>query len=609
MADVNIQVQAEVNQAVTNLGKVNTALGKTSTAAEGSGKGFKSLASSTDAATKSTKNFGMAASAIKGFIGGAVVAAVIKLGKEFVGLAADMEQSKVAFTTMLKSGEAAEAFLKDLQAFAASTPFEFTELQTAAKRMLAFGFEAEKVLPMMRDIGDTVAGLGLGSEGVNRVVLALGQMQAKGKVTGGEMMQLTEAGIPAWGFLAKAMGKTTAEVMKMSEQGLIPAGDAIQYILDGMRQDFGGMMAEQSKTAAGQMSNLKDNLVALETVIGEKLLPALKWTVNELIKVSDAVKTVITWTDVINSVWEEHRDEVLKTEKSYEKFAVEMVRSALVAGKFNGVAEKTAEDFLAGQISAENYAYVLSELTDVIGVYSEATWAATKQELDFGDAGVAGARILANYATAEEEAAEATAVLQAETWKATDAFSELNKQQIYNVAAAGLDRDAQIALAKEMGLLDETALNQLTALDALRASYDSGAIGAETYYDAVSRLADIINRLEGKDITINTTLNEYRRTFYEEYHPQTPGGNDNPVMHANGGPVYANQPGWVGERGPELFLPGRNGQIISNEDIISALRVANQSNTTNNYNMALNVKQANSESVILGFRAMQLMEQ
>jgi len=191
-------------------------------------------------------------------------------------VAMSMEQSQIAFTTMLKSGEKATVFLKDLREFAKSTPFEFTELQDASRRLLAMGFAAEKILPMMTNIGDAVSGLGLGAEGVDRVTLALGQLQAKGKVSGQEMMQLTEAGIPAWKYLAESMGKSTAEVMKMSEQGLIPAGQAIDYILAGMNKDFGGMMAAQSKTAAGQLSNLKDVIVALAADMGESLLPIAK---------------------------------------------------------------------------------------------------------------------------------------------------------------------------------------------------------------------------------------------------------------------------------------------------------------------------------------------
>jgi hypothetical protein len=67
----------------------------------------------------------------------AVTLPLIGLGKEAVLMADKLHQSKIAFTTMLGSGEKAGAFLRDLQAFAAATPFEFPELVTASKKMLA----------------------------------------------------------------------------------------------------------------------------------------------------------------------------------------------------------------------------------------------------------------------------------------------------------------------------------------------------------------------------------------------------------------------------------------------------------------------------------------
>ena len=39
-----------------------------------------------------------------------------------------------------------------------------------------------------------------------------------------------------------------------------------------------------------------------------------------------------------------------------------------------------------------------------------------------------------------------------------------------------------------------------------------------------------------------------------------------PGFRANGGPVNANEPYIVGERGPELFIPFQRGQVVSNED-------------------------------------------
>lgn len=205
-----------------------------------------------------------------------ITAPAIAAGAGMLKVAMAAEQSEIAFTTMLGSGVKARAFLDDLQGFAERTPFEFTDLQTAARRMMAMGFAAEDVLPMMTDIGDAVSGLGLGTDGVNRVTLALGQMQAKGKVSAQEMTQLTEAGIPAWKYLAESMGLSTAEAMNLSERGLIPAGDAIQYILEGMRGDFGGMMAAQAQTAAGQYSNLVDEITGLARSMGKLLLPTVK---------------------------------------------------------------------------------------------------------------------------------------------------------------------------------------------------------------------------------------------------------------------------------------------------------------------------------------------
>ena len=180
------------------------------------------------------------------------------VAKESVNFNAMMERSIIGFTTMLGSAEKAHSFLKEVQDFAAKTPFEFPELLDASKRMLAYGFSAEQVLPTMEAVGNATAALGLGAQGIDRIILALGQMRAKSKVTGEEMRQLTETGIPAWDILAKAMGKTVPEVMKLSEKGLIPADKAIQDFIDGMNERFPDMMKNMENTWDGVTSTIKD---------------------------------------------------------------------------------------------------------------------------------------------------------------------------------------------------------------------------------------------------------------------------------------------------------------------------------------------------------------
>ena len=203
-----------------------------------------------------------------------VAAGLAAAGIASIKLAADLEQSRVAFTTLLGSAEKADAFLKDLAKFAASTPFEFVGLQDSARRLLAFGFAAQDIIPLMNSIGSAVAGLGGGKEQIDRVTLALGQMQAKGKVSAEEMNQLAEMGIPGWKMIASAIGVSIPEAMKMAEKGAIDSTTAINALINGMNEKFPGMMEKQSKTINGVFSNLVDGATRTATLIGERLIRA-----------------------------------------------------------------------------------------------------------------------------------------------------------------------------------------------------------------------------------------------------------------------------------------------------------------------------------------------
>ncbi|MDD2283540.1 MAG: tape measure protein, partial [Eubacteriales bacterium] len=174
-------------------------------------------------------------------------------------IAGDYEQTQIAFETMLKSAEKAEQFLKDASEFANKTPFEFPELINSSKLLLAFGFEADKILDLMTVIGDTSSGLGAGAEGIDRITRALGQMQAKGRAQAEELLQLQELGVPANQILQEELGLTGEQIGNIGKES-IEAAKVIDALLRGMDKRFGGMMDNQSKTAKGMMSTLKDTL-------------------------------------------------------------------------------------------------------------------------------------------------------------------------------------------------------------------------------------------------------------------------------------------------------------------------------------------------------------
>lgn len=199
-------------------------------------------------------------------------AALTGLGSVGIKLAADFEQSQIAFTTLLGSAEAADRFLRELEIHARRTPFGFTQLQQASRQLLAYGFTADRVLDMITPIGDAVAAMGGGSQMFESVIRALGQIRAKGKLASQEMLQLTEQGIPAWEFLAETLNVTVPEAMDMVSRRMVSSSVAIEAVLSGMMRKFGGAMEAQSKTMLGQWEQLKDAMTTITRGMGQDII-------------------------------------------------------------------------------------------------------------------------------------------------------------------------------------------------------------------------------------------------------------------------------------------------------------------------------------------------
>ena len=187
--------------------------------------------------------------------------AMSAVGDAAIGLNAKLEQARIGFGTLLGSAEAAQTHLEGLYQFALKTPFQFPELIDASKKMLAFGFSAQEITPMLTAIGNAAAALGSGSVGIDRITLALGQMGAKGKVQGQELRQLGEAGIKIgdiMAIIATKHNKSVEEIMRMQEAGALKATEFIEAFKEYSKLKFGDMMEKQTHTFLGAMSNIKD---------------------------------------------------------------------------------------------------------------------------------------------------------------------------------------------------------------------------------------------------------------------------------------------------------------------------------------------------------------
>ncbi len=135
-------------------------------------------------------------------------------------LAADMERTGIGFEVMLGSAEASKQMLKDLAAFARSTPFTLDDASKNAQMLLAYGVSANNVIPSLKALGDVSLG---DQEKFNRLTLAFGQTMAKGRLMGQEVLQMTEAGFNPLQEISRTTGISVAALSKKMEAGEISA--------------------------------------------------------------------------------------------------------------------------------------------------------------------------------------------------------------------------------------------------------------------------------------------------------------------------------------------------------------------------------------------------
>jgi tape measure domain-containing protein len=130
-----------------------------------------------------------------------LIASLGAITKSAVENAASYEQNRIAFESMLGSGDKARTLLKQISEFAMKTPFELPEVVEGSKRLLAYNIEAEKLIPTFRMLGDISSAVG--RDKLPQLILAFGQVKAATKLTGAELRQFSEAGVPLLDALVK----------------------------------------------------------------------------------------------------------------------------------------------------------------------------------------------------------------------------------------------------------------------------------------------------------------------------------------------------------------------------------------------------------------------
>ena len=212
---------------------------------------------------------------------------------------ASTEELVTSFGTMLKDMEAGEILIKRIQQLAASTPLETSSLAQAAKMLLqAQAVTASEVVPVLRMLGDTASG---NAEKLQSMAYAFGQVKNFGRLMGGELMQLTNAGFNPLSEIARTTGKSVGQLRQDMEKGLITfdmVKNAFKTATAEGGQFFNGM-ENASKTLKGVWSTLMDDVGLTLEVIGKTIVDTfdLKQVIRNL---SNFTAEVRKWVNVIS---------------------------------------------------------------------------------------------------------------------------------------------------------------------------------------------------------------------------------------------------------------------------------------------------------------------
>jgi tape measure domain-containing protein len=249
---------------------------------------------------------------------------------------AELESQTRSLEVLTGSATKAKQIIQELQQLGAVTPFTSSELIDSAKRLQAFGVETDKVVQTTRRLADVSGATGAELQGL---VTAYGQVQAKGRLQGEELLQFQERGVALQGELQKMYGLSGEELRKALEKGRISA-EAVEVAINRLTEKGGkyanGAIA-QSDTLGGKFSTLIDNIEMLAKKIGKVLEPMLKRILDLSIAVIDKINEAMAGPDrkTANNELFNTRTEIKKltTEiKAAEKAGIGMSKGLEIKG-------------------------------------------------------------------------------------------------------------------------------------------------------------------------------------------------------------------------------------------------------------------------------------
>jgi hypothetical protein len=424
---------------------------------------------------------------------------------------------------------------------------------------------------------------------------------------------------------SKIFGKSYADMMPF----LLAGGEAIRDVTDGISDSLvvTAEAAQQAKEYKDALDALGDAWVGLKNKIGQFAVPALTDVINnlagqptELMKMQDTVlaaaKEAFDNQKISAGEYQSILDNVSTSTGTYTEYVSKLNFMLGILNKTNGDAAESTEGLSEAELEAANAAIAAAEAQAKMKAEFEDI---TSLSASYGDI----ISLAENYTSLLEEkenlaierkklinqgwSEESQRVkdLDADIAAVGDEMDNLANKMTLDMFAASIaiggvtdgEMQAYFDMAVNMGVISREAANMAYQawLDA-KAEVEGNPINAQFTADnteAMETIDELKAALRGieRNIGITVSVNQMGQISNR---PITEG------TRASGGDVIGGTPYIVGERGPELFVPNANGQIIPNNELSDYATGA----VINNYNLTMPTT-ARAEDVRMAFELME----
>lgn len=296
---------------------ISSALGDSSIT-QATQKSSKGIASTIGGAFKTVGKIGIGA--IAGV--GAAIGGIAAQGG--ISRALKIEQAQFKFKQL---GMDVQKTMASCNEAVKGTAYGLDAAASAASMLGASGVASgEEMTRSLKAIAGTAAMTGSSYEDIG---IIFSKIAAKGKVQGDELLQLSERGINATAILAKALGKTQAEVKDMVHDGEID----FKTFSDAMYASLGQAAFGANEMFTGAMSNVRAALSRIGAKFATPGLEALRKVFVALIPAIDGVSKALDpavdgFTNFVNAASD-------KAVSVIGKFNSELEETGSVAGVFS----------------------------------------------------------------------------------------------------------------------------------------------------------------------------------------------------------------------------------------------------------------------------------